>query len=127
MPPLEGPRATLCVTRKPSKTRTEPSSMRVGMETMSAFLHSIKTFNMFSLMSTRSATRRSCPRAISHGSSLRCEVGASRVVTKPPFALLTDSENRFGGGRRLAVASIDGLRAQPEDIDPWVEHAALGV
>ena len=31
MPPLEGPRASLCCTRKPRKTCTRPSSMRTGM------------------------------------------------------------------------------------------------
>ncbi len=31
MPPLEGPRASLCCTRKPRKTFTRPSSMRTGM------------------------------------------------------------------------------------------------
>ena len=31
MPPLQGPRASLCWTRKPWKTLTVPSSMRTGM------------------------------------------------------------------------------------------------
>ena len=38
MPPFDGPRATLCVTRKPVKTSTEPSSIRTGTETSTAFL-----------------------------------------------------------------------------------------
>ncbi len=43
MPPFEGPRATLWVTRKPVKIRTEPSSIVVGIETSTAFLHSERT------------------------------------------------------------------------------------
>ncbi len=31
MPPLPGPRASLCCTRKPRKTFTIPSSMRTGI------------------------------------------------------------------------------------------------
>ncbi len=31
MPPLDGPRASLCWTRKPRKIFTRPSSMRTGM------------------------------------------------------------------------------------------------
>src|SRR5438876_5301223 len=39
-----GPRATLCVTRYPWKTRVTPASMETGTETTSAFLHSWSTF-----------------------------------------------------------------------------------
>ena len=68
-------------TRKPWNTWTDPSSIRVGIETASALLHSESTLSMLSSRSISSATRRSWTRAISHGSSVRCErVGASAVV-----------------------------------------------
>src|SRR5918994_2769759 len=99
------------------------------METMSAFLHSSKTFNMLSLMSQSSATRRSCPRAICQGSSLRCEGGASSVVTGAPFScrLSEYPEDSFGRGRRLSVAAVDRLGAQPQHVDPWIEHPPHGI
>ena len=59
IPPLEGPRATLCVQRNPSKTRTEPSSIRVGTETETHFLHSRRTFNMLSSIPSWTAVWRS--------------------------------------------------------------------
>src|SRR5918911_5437178 len=83
MPPLEGPRATLCVTRKPSKTWVPPSSIRTGIETATDFLHSWRTLTRFGSMSKASATRRSCSRAISNGFSRRCDSGASTDVTGP--------------------------------------------
>ena len=38
MPPLDGPRATLCVTRQPVKTRTLPSSIVVGIDDLDRLL-----------------------------------------------------------------------------------------
>src|SRR5437773_8531916 len=71
----------LCVTRKPSKARVEPSSMPTGTDTTSDFLHSERTFTRFESISKTSATRRSCSRAMSYGFSRRCETGASIDVT----------------------------------------------
>src|SRR5919199_2112651 len=86
MPPLEGPRATLCVTRKPSKTWVPPSSIRTGIETATDFLHSWRTLTRLASMSKTSATRRSCSRAIWNGFSRRCDSGASTDVTGRSFA-----------------------------------------
>src|SRR5438552_1839234 len=41
MPPFDGPRATLCVTRYPWKTLVEPPSMPTGTETSPADLRSV--------------------------------------------------------------------------------------
>src|SRR4051812_34946392 len=86
MPPFDGPRATLCVTRCPWKTRVVPSSIETGMETDTAFLQSWRTLTRFGSIAKASATRRSCSRAISNGFSRRCETGASTVVTSTPFS-----------------------------------------
>ena len=59
MPPFEGPRATLCVTRKPSKTSTRPSSIVTGIETVTAFLHDESTLTRLSSMLNARATSRS--------------------------------------------------------------------
>src|SRR3954454_13691364 len=82
MPPFDGPRATLCVTRYPWKTLVEPSSMPTGTETSTDFLHPLRTLTRFWSMSNIDATRRSCARAISNGFSRRCEIGASTDVTE---------------------------------------------
>src|SRR6476469_6435921 len=86
MPPLDGPRATLCVTRCPWKTRVEPSSIATGTDTDTAFLQSCSTLTRFGSITKACATRRSCSRAISNGFSRRCETGASTVVTYTPFS-----------------------------------------
>ena len=65
MPPFDGPRAMLCVTRKPSKTVTLPSSRRVGIETATAFLQPDSTFTRFSSIANARPTRLSCSFAIS--------------------------------------------------------------
>src|SRR5262245_30486619 len=97
MPPLDGPRATLCVQRKPSNTRTDPSSIRVGTETETHFLHSRRTFSMLSSILIRPAVWRSWLLAISHGFSFRCEDGASTVVTAAAPLLVRDPEDGVGG------------------------------
>src|SRR2546423_5618001 len=71
MPPFDGPRATLCVTRQPVNTRTEPSSIVVGIVTSTAFLHSPSTPTRSSSMPKVSATFRSCSCASRNGFSLR--------------------------------------------------------
>src|SRR6266545_935066 len=86
MPPFDGPRATLCVTRCPWKTCVVPSSIATGTDTDTAFLHSWRTFTRFGSRAKTWATRRNCSRAISNGFSRRCETGASTVVTSAPFA-----------------------------------------
>src|SRR5687768_16254984 len=81
MPPLEGPRAMLCVTRYPSKTVTEPSSIVTGIETSTDFLHRSRTLIRFGSIAKVFPTRRSCSRAISYGFSRRW-VGTSAVVIR---------------------------------------------
>src|SRR5258705_10227009 len=82
MPPFDGPRATLCVTRKPWKTSVVPSSSATGTETSTAFLHVPSTRTRLSSMPKVAATRPSCAFAISNGFSRRCEIGACTVVTE---------------------------------------------
>src|SRR4051794_38451817 len=82
MPPFEGPRATLCVTRYPLNTAVSPSSIVTGTETSTAFLHSPSTSTRFEEMSKVAATRRNCSRAISNGFSRRCEAGWAIAVTE---------------------------------------------
>src|SRR5437763_9858289 len=123
MPPFDGPRATLCVTRWPWNTRVVPSSIATGMDTDTAFLHSWSTLTRFGSIAKTFATRRSCSRAISNGFSRRCETGASTVVTSAPFSaqigtfrpgqrsLLLDRERHGLDGGRTAVGAV-GEQAQ---------------
>src|SRR6516165_6639275 len=69
MPPSEGPRATLWVTRQPMKQRTEPSSILVGIKTSTDFLHSPRIPTMSSSRPKTPATFRSCCCAIRNGLS----------------------------------------------------------
>src|SRR5215216_224726 len=80
MPPFDGPRATLCVTRKPVNARTEPSSIDVGIETSMAFLHSWRTLTSRSSMPNASATCRSWCCAMRKGFSFRCDSRISSVA-----------------------------------------------
>ncbi len=59
--------------------------MRVGTETATHLLHSRRTFNMLSPISSRPAVWRNWLRAISQGFSFRCDDGASTVVTQVSF------------------------------------------
>src|SRR5579872_3161196 len=81
MPPFDGPRAMLWVTRYPLKTCVLPSSIPTGMETSTDFLHTPSTATRFGSMSNASATRRSWLRAISNGFSRRWVAPASTAVT----------------------------------------------
>src|SRR2546423_5884606 len=81
MPGYDGPRATLWVTRWPMNETTLPSSIRVGIDTSSAFLHSCRTFTSCGSTSNAAATLRSCSRTFSNGFSLRCDSGAPTAVT----------------------------------------------
>src|SRR5437867_8184514 len=73
MPPFDGPRATLCVTRKPSKTRREPSSIRAGTPTSTHFFTPDRTLIRFGSKEKTSPTSRSWARASSGGFSRRCD------------------------------------------------------
>src|SRR5262249_9854703 len=117
IPPFDGPRATLCVTRWPSKTCVVPSSIATGIETDTAFLHSWRTLTRFGSIAKTFATRRSCSRAISNGFSRRCETGASTVVTSTPFSAqigtfwlgarsLLDRERHRPDGRRPRLGAV---------------------
>src|SRR5262245_57007656 len=131
MPPLDGPRAMLCVTRYPSNAWIVPSSIVTGIETTTAFLHSCRTFTRRWSMSKMSATRRSCSRAIWNGFSRRWDSGASSVVTEAPrsetcckraeYRPLLDAEpDRLAG--RPAVAR--GVRDQPHLIAAGLQDIA---
>src|SRR5256885_15310543 len=121
MPPFEGPRATLWVTRYPWNTRVVPSSIETGTETESPFLHSCRTLTRFGSIANVSATFLSWDLAISKGFSRRCETGASTVVTSAPFsaqmrafrpgrasicAHLLDGERHCPDGRRARVGAV---------------------
>src|SRR5437588_3398204 len=133
MPPFDGPRATLCVTRYPWKTRVVPSSMVTGIDTDTAFLHSWRTLTRFGSIAKTFATRRSCSRAISNGFSRRCETGASTVVTSTPFSaqigtfrlglrsLLLDRERHGFDGRRSSVGAV---RKQAQLVSASRENCA---
>src|SRR5712691_595666 len=97
IPPFDGPRAMLCVTRNPSNTSVPPSSIVTGMETASDFLHSWRTLTRFGLIAKTLATRRSCSRAISNGFSRRCVTGASTVVTSTPFSAQIEAFSGWAG------------------------------
>src|SRR5215510_1383449 len=131
MPPLDGPRAMLCVTRYPSNAWIVPSSIVTGIETTTAFLHSCRTFTRRWSMSKMSATRRSCSRAIWNGFSRRWDSGASSVVTEAPrsetcckraeYRPLLDAEReRLARGRAVARGEGD----QPHLIAPGLQHIA---
>src|SRR5918911_2226741 len=110
MPPFDGPRATLCVTRYPSKTCTEPSSIPTGIETTTAFLHSDRTLTRFESISKTSATRRSCSRAMSYGFSRRCETGASIVTCRS----LSSRKRLFAREKRAEYTPLsDSERNRP--------------
>src|SRR2546421_2543126 len=85
MPPFEGPRAMLCVTRYPSNAWIDPSSIVTGTETTTAFLHSWSTLTRFESTANCSATRRSCSFAIAYGFSRRWDTGTSIAVTDAPW------------------------------------------
>src|SRR5262245_1985522 len=131
MPPLDGPRAMLCVTRYPSNAWIVPSSIVTGIETTTAFLHSWRTFTRRWSMLKMSATRRSCSRAISNGFSRRWDSGASSVVTEAPrsencckraeYRSLLDAE-RDRLARRRAVARRE--RDQAHLIATVLQHIA---
>src|SRR5215510_8804891 len=133
MPPFDGPRAMLCVTRYPSNAWIVPSSIVTGIETTTAFLHSWRTLTRRWSMLKISATRRSCSRAISNGFSRRWDSGASIVVTEAPrletcckraqYRSLLDAKcDRPARGRALTRRQRD----EPHLIAPRLQHVAAG-
>src|SRR5215204_1080891 len=85
MPPFEGPRAMLWVTRWPRKTPTAPLSIVTGIETSTDFLHFSRTRIRFGSIPNVCPTRRSVWRASASGFSRRC-VGASAVDIAVSFS-----------------------------------------
>src|SRR5581483_12449310 len=81
MPPFDGPRAMLCVTRYPVNARTEPSSIEVGIETSTAFLHCDSTATRRSSIPNVRATFSSCSCAIRNGFSRRCDSVTAAAIT----------------------------------------------
>src|SRR3954471_21919959 len=124
MPPLDGPRAMLCVTRYPSKASIEPSSIVTGIETTTAFLHSCRTFTRRWSISKMSATRRSCCRAIWKGFSRRWDSGASTVVTSAEYRGLSNRERDRPAGER---AGARRGRDEADAVAPRVEAVAVRV
>src|SRR5918912_1511100 len=74
------------------------------METTSAFLHSWRTLTSRCSMPNRSATLRSCSRAMSYGFSRRCVAGASSVVTGAPWIERKTAANRADGVYEVAFS-----------------------
>src|SRR5919202_250097 len=112
MPPFDGPRAMLCVTRYPSNAWIVPSSIVTGAETTTAFLHSWKPLTRFESIANKSATRRSCSFARSYGFSRRCDTGASIVVTEAPSAL-DEEKSRCKWRRGVYVGGSGHLIVKP--------------
>src|SRR3954469_5884247 len=124
MPPFDGPRATLCVTRCPWKTRVVPSSIDTGIETETAFLQSWRTLTRFESIAKASATRRSCSRAISNGFSRRCETGASTVVTA--YRVYGDSAERKRQPLPARRARLHRIADDPEHVRARRQPLSVG-
>ena len=67
IPPLAGPRASLCWMRKPRNTRTFPSSMRTGMLTWYSRSGKRSSSRTDSSRASDSATLSNCACAIKKG------------------------------------------------------------
>src|SRR5919206_4355186 len=102
----------LCVTRYPSKTHVDPSSIVTGTETTTAFLHSWRTLTRFESIANSAASRRSCSFARSYGFSRRCDAGASIVVTEAPSALERE-KSRCKWRRGVYVGAAAHLIVKP--------------
>src|SRR3954452_22988608 len=125
MPPFDGPRATLCVTRYPLKTRVPPWSIDTGTDTSTAFLHSPRTSTRLGSTSKVAATRRSCSRAISNGFSRRCEAGCATAVTESRvYGYSSQAEPNALSAR---FPALDGGRDDPDDVVPRSEALPVGV
>src|SRR5919204_1535571 len=77
------------------------------MDTTSAFLHSCRTLTRFGSIANVCATLRNCCFAISYGFSLRCETGASTVVTEPTPFCLQSGWFSTRAGRSLLDSEVD--------------------
>ena len=115
----------LCVTRKPSNTSTEPSSIRVGTETQTAFLHSERTFSMFSPTSIRPRHARQLEAR--HLPRVFLQVGGDAAVERGHVVSLLrsslDREDGLRGRGRRAVVGVHRVRAEPEHVGAVPEHA----
>src|SRR5215472_16933024 len=78
MPPLHGPRALLCCTRKPWKTLSEPSSILMGKDRVSARRGERKTSRRPGCRLSFSAAASNCRIAIRKG--LRSSVVSANVL-----------------------------------------------
>ena len=116
MPPFDGPRATLCVTRQPVKTCTEPSSIVVGIETSTAFLHSPRIATRSSSIPNTSATFRSCCWAIRNGFSVRWSHARRRAyaVRRPTLSGRRSCARLGGAGQRRPGDEADLVAARRE-------------
>src|SRR5215471_20682265 len=94
MPPLHGPRALLCCTRKPWKTLSEPSSILMGRDRVSARRGERNTSRRPGCSLSFSAAASNCRMAIRKG--LRSSVVSATVlvamgwVTSNDLKLTTD-------------------------------------
>src|SRR3990170_607848 len=114
MPPLDGPRAMLWVTRKPWNTPVDPSSIDTGIETSTDFLHPESTRIRFGSSAKISPTRRSCALASSNGFSRRWD-SASAVDMELRLLARLDGGEYMPVSPGLADAILDrlGLPASP--------------
>src|ERR1700675_2406554 len=109
MPPFDGPRAMLCVTRKPWNTPVDPSSMDTGIETSTAFLHWERTRIRFGSSAKISPTRRSCVFASSNGFSRRWDSASAVDMEQRLLAGLDGGEYTTGQRTRYSTV-LDCLR-----------------
>src|SRR3990170_3801269 len=108
MPPLDGPRAMLWVTRKPWKTPVDPSSIETGIETSIAFLHPERTRIRFGSSAKISPTRRSWVFASSNGFSLRWDSASAVDMELRLLACLDGGEYR--ARKRMETRRLGTLR-----------------
>src|SRR5439155_180034 len=108
---------------------TLPSSIRVGIATSTAFLHSCRTLTRDGSTSNAAATLRSCSRTFSNGFSLRCDSGASTAVTGwllsvPTIRWSLDGERQRDPDR---LAGEDGPRHELDAVRARREPRPLRV
>ncbi len=127
MPPFDGPRAMLCVTRYPVNDRTSPSSSDVGIDTSTAFLHSCRTLTRRWSIPNVSATLSSCCCASANGFSRRCvsrraAIGANLLDREPDLRPARLRVPRQGRPRRktqlVALRPGAGRLVGPRPVIP---------
>src|SRR5579862_4200695 len=137
MPPLEGPRAMLWVTRQPMKFRTEPSSIVVGIETSTDFLHWPRTLTRSSSISKASATFCNWRCAIWKGLSMtggllypEGHAGPARLAAElRPGGdpdLVAAGRQDIAGGAAAGQAEAVGARKQVARVRKRAEIGASG-